>query len=261
MKEINIFISYSKDDYDYMQIIDGLCRQMEYIDYDDEKFGIRIYSDQYIVAGEAWKQKILDYIDDADLVLFVLSKKFNSSDFIQTVEIPRVMNRRAETAIGVLGIYLEECNYREYELRKTQLTPQYKGRLIPLISWENKIEGLDAIQKSIEMCSYLSIDRNPALTGKPPKGELPRDILMKNYSYKAPEPVQQLKEWATQKAVEEIKFPTPAGNSIARQVTIDNENNRIIVEDTVEVADNPLPWMIIILVGIIIAIILYISLK
>ncbi|MEM1003436.1 MAG: hypothetical protein AAGH46_12385, partial [Bacteroidota bacterium] len=68
-------------------------------------------------------------------------------------EVPLALERRKESGIGVLGIYLEDCNFSMTYLRKTQIVPQYKGRLYPIESWDKKGEYWITIKDAIEECS------------------------------------------------------------------------------------------------------------
>ena len=191
METLKIFISYAKLDYDLMTAVEFCCQQIDQIDFVGKKYKIDVWSDHHLIPGEAWKSAIIDRIKEADIVLFLFSPNFIKSDFILNTEIPLAMKRKEESEIGILGIYMEECEFGQLAFRKTQLIPLYHGKLKSISSWKKDKECWDTVKAGIEICAFNSISRLPWNKGLSQK--LPRKLQEKNFIHNAPPALQHLR--------------------------------------------------------------------
>ena len=223
MNKVKIFISYAKDDFNIMKGVEYVCKELKSIDYNKKKYEIEVWSDQYIIGGENWKETIIERIKDADVILFLISSRFIKSDFIRTVEIPLALERRQEAKIGILGIYMEECDYSQIDMRKTQIVPQYQGRLKPVVLWSRQEGCWEAIRDGIEKCAYLSIDRLP-WHNKSTKQTLPATLQEKDFEHNAPVEYQYLRNWGLMKEREKEAIKQ------AKRRQIEHENNEDILK-------------------------------
>jgi hypothetical protein len=192
MEQLNIFISYAKKDYGLMTAIEESCKQIRPITFAGKKYKINIWSDNYILPGELWKKAIVEKIKSADVVLFLISPNFISSEFITNTEIPLAMERHEESGIGILGVYMEQCDFNQLALRKTQLVPSYHGHLKPISVWKGSKICWVAIKDGIEICAYSSISKMPQNRGLPVK--LPARLQEKRFINNAPPALQQLRK-------------------------------------------------------------------
>jgi hypothetical protein len=191
MATLKIFISYAKKDYDLMTAVEFCCKEIRQIDFAGKKYKVDIWCDHHLLPGEAWKKQIVDRIKEADVVLFLLSPNFVKSDFILNTEIPLAMKRKEEAGIGILGIYMEQCDFSHLALRKQQLVPSYHGSLKPISTWSKNKICWDAVKDGIEVCAHHSIGNMPWNKGVPLK--LPAKLQEKNFVHNAPPALQHLR--------------------------------------------------------------------
>jgi hypothetical protein len=100
---LRLFISYAHKDADLKQQLlthlKGLERQGR----------IRPWEDTQIEVGSSWREAIGDAMAQCDIALFLISKDFIASDFIHSVEVERLMERREKQGIRVVPIVLRPC--------------------------------------------------------------------------------------------------------------------------------------------------------
>ncbi len=84
-------------------------------------------------AGDKFRMEIEKQIDQADCAVLMVSEAFFSSDFIQAVEVPRILSRAERGEMVVIPILLEPCDWEDFEfVRSRQMTP---GEPTPLIDY------------------------------------------------------------------------------------------------------------------------------
>ena len=107
------------------------------------------WDDRKIQPGEDWDRTIKRELEEADVVLLLVSTAALASDYIQTVEMRRALERAAAGETVVIPIILEDCQWKVPELKKLQAlpagakavrawTPQAKG-------WKSVSDGLLAV--------------------------------------------------------------------------------------------------------------------
>ena len=190
MQTLKIFISYAKNDYNLMTAIEHCCKEIKQIKFNNQIYTIDVWCDHHLLPGESWKSEITNRIKDADVILFLLSTNFLKSDFIINTEIPLAIKRKQESEIGVLGIYMEDCEFGSLKIKKTQLIPSYRGRLKAISTWKQNNECWDAVKDGIEICCYNSIANMP--WNKQYKSKLPSRLTEKNFTHNAPPELQYL---------------------------------------------------------------------
>jgi hypothetical protein len=85
--EVGLFVSYSHKNAPYLKtIFEALIQllSMKKIAY---------FDDTYIDAGREWEKMILNQIDKSSVFILLVSEHFISSEYINTVEIPRIVER------------------------------------------------------------------------------------------------------------------------------------------------------------------------
>lgn len=84
--QIPLFISYAHPDEKYVNEL-RLC-------LDDLKMDLDTWYDGFLTAGDKWDSAIKSKMDSAEIVVFVLSDRFLSSDYIKKVEIAQVLRKK-----------------------------------------------------------------------------------------------------------------------------------------------------------------------
>ena len=117
------FISYSRKDIDFVK---KLTSDLQKDDYD-------IWYDQLMTGGESWADTLSKAIEDADVILVVLSKSYQTSQWAQK-ELQIGMVRESENKTTVIPLLIEQCepplllvdksiiDFRDYEHGFRQLS-------------------------------------------------------------------------------------------------------------------------------------------
>ena len=96
------------------------------------------WDDRKIQPGEDWDKSIKRELEDADVVLLLLSTEALASHYIQTVEMKRALEREAAGECVVVPIILEHCAWELPELRKLQALPTAAK---PVRDWTPQLKG------------------------------------------------------------------------------------------------------------------------
>jgi hypothetical protein len=117
---ISIFISYSHRD-------DGLRQELDTQLSSLRRQGlISVWHDRWILAGQEWAREINHNLNDADLILLLISPDFIASDYCYDIEMKRAVERHEAGEAIVIPIiclihgdeqechaeYLERMQYR-----------------------------------------------------------------------------------------------------------------------------------------------------
>jgi TIR domain-containing protein/FHA domain-containing protein len=151
-RKAQVFISYSHEDdmcwFESGSLIPYLKRSLR----KDAEF----WHDHALEAGDVFRREIEEAIDAADLVILLISQGFVSSEFIEEVELPRIIDRAGRGELEVLPILTHPCLWEDIEfVAERQMVP---GKPTPLIEytrdageWSHaKYETLTAVKNRID---------------------------------------------------------------------------------------------------------------
>jgi hypothetical protein len=128
-------------------------------------------------AGEDWKERILEEIDQAQAAVLLITADFVVSPFIRDVELPRILKRKREDLLEIVPILLEPAKYEALDLDTLQIAPCTP----PTPMTELIAKGEHAWKKArVEIAEELSraVKRVLARTGAPePKTPTPSPAL------------------------------------------------------------------------------------
>jgi TIR domain len=106
---------------------------------------IETWHDRRILAGDELADVIDDNINDADVVLLLVSPDFIASDYCYQIEMQRAMERHAAGEARVIPVVLKPCDWRSTPFGKLLVAPK-DGR--PVVSWPDQDEAfLDVVNK------------------------------------------------------------------------------------------------------------------
>ncbi|SER52022.1 TIR domain-containing protein [Azotobacter beijerinckii] len=132
-----IFISYSHKDENHKEDLEDHLATLK------RQGVIQIWHDRKILAGDDWKGKIDHHLNDAEIIVFLISPSFLASEYCFDVEVRRAMERHAEGAAKIIPIIVRPCLWQESEFSEFQVVPR-DGQAITL--WSDKDSAwLDAI--------------------------------------------------------------------------------------------------------------------
>ena len=155
-----IFISYSHQDETWMG---RFARHFKILDL----YGTaEIWSDQRIGAGAAWETEILQAIELARVAILLISPDSLGSDFIRTVEIPRILERHKASELAIVPVLVEPCLWQAVPwLRELQMRP---WNAAPLSNPDRYWRETELVAITREVWELLADSRSPSHPKKEP---------------------------------------------------------------------------------------------
>lgn len=129
---IKVFISYAKEDTSFMH---ELTKHLKVFEKNNI---IEIWHDALIAPGENWKEEIKVHIQDAHVIILLISADFMASDYIDNIEISKSLDRSRKRETVIIPIIIRPTNYSSLEISKYQALPK-DGK--PVSTWVDKDEA------------------------------------------------------------------------------------------------------------------------
>ncbi|HEV2656567.1 MAG TPA: toll/interleukin-1 receptor domain-containing protein, partial [Ktedonobacteraceae bacterium] len=139
---VKIFICYAHEDEDQRQeLVKHLrgLKQQELID---------VWYDRNISPGAAWEREIETHLSEAQIILLLISSDFISSDYIQTYELERAMEKHERGEAIVVPIILRPVYWQGASFGKLQALPT-DGKPIKSASWYSSDEAFFNVTEGI----------------------------------------------------------------------------------------------------------------
>lgn len=105
-----VFISYSHTDSGAMK---ELCKFLKGLERNGQ---IEKWTDLQLQAGLQVKKEILTKLEEADIVIMLISQNFISSDFIYDNELPAAMKKKINGSGAIIPVYLSDSTIFDLEL-------------------------------------------------------------------------------------------------------------------------------------------------
>jgi hypothetical protein len=99
-----IFISYSHQDEVFLQQLQTYLKPLE------RKGLVDCWDDTRIAAGMKWREEIQNALDTAEIAILLISSNFLASDFIDEVELPRLLKAAETRGTLILPLILDPCD-------------------------------------------------------------------------------------------------------------------------------------------------------
>ncbi|QUY40967.1 SUMF1/EgtB/PvdO family nonheme iron enzyme [Acaryochloris marina] len=116
---IKVFISYSHQDEGLRnELVGHLSGLVQY-----EKL-IEIWHDRKIPAGSNWEQNIDSHLEEADIILFLVSSDFIRSPYCQGVEVKHALKCDQDKTVRAIPIFVRPSLYESTPLRSLQGLPR-----------------------------------------------------------------------------------------------------------------------------------------
>jgi len=132
--KLSIFISYSKKD---MKFCEQIVRELIPLKHND----IYCWSDKEIEAGDEWDSDIKNNIENANIIICILSENFLCSEYIFNHELPLIKKKDY-----LIPILYEECIWKDIDwISKLQLLNEE-----PYCQCREKGEIIDKLRKRIK---------------------------------------------------------------------------------------------------------------
>ena len=143
MSSVQLFCSYSRKDERFRDELDTHLKLMQ------RQGLIRIWHDRNIDAGEDWKSSIDENLEQADIILLLISADFIASDYCYAKEMKRALERHESGSARVIPVIVRDINLSVAPFGGIQYLPK-DGKAITLWSdrdsaWRNVSEGIQKV--------------------------------------------------------------------------------------------------------------------
>ncbi len=139
-KPIKLFYSYSQIDEALREKIEAHLKVLERQGY------LKGWRDRDIEAGGEWATEIDKNLNDADIILLLVSANFLASDYCYGIEMARAMQRHEAGEACVIPVILRPCLWQKASFGKLKALPK-DGK--PIISWKDEDEALLSVAEGI----------------------------------------------------------------------------------------------------------------
>lgn len=146
-QSVRVFYSYSHND-------EVLRNELEtHLKLLQRQLLIEPWHDRKIEAGDEWKRKIDENLEEADIILLLISPEFISSDYCWEMEMKRALERHESGEARVVPIIVRDVSWRIAPFAKLQALPK-DGKAVTTwpnkdTAWRNVSEGIERIVTQI----------------------------------------------------------------------------------------------------------------
>jgi hypothetical protein len=164
MSKISIFISYHKADVEYLHQLRVHLKGLE------RSKDVTINSESELLAGESWDERIRTFIEEADIIITLISSDYIASEFIYNKELVAVLNNEDTFIVPII---VRQTDWLSIDwLRTRQVLPR-NGK--PISMFEDFDEAYYDIARTISnLIETIEIKKSQKTKGfqKEIKGEL-----------------------------------------------------------------------------------------
>ena len=129
MLPIKLFFSYSHAD---EELRDQLATHLKLMERQGLLAG---WHDRAIPVGTEWNKHIVRELEEADIILLLISADFLASDYCWDVEVTRAMERHEAGEAVLVPVLLRPCAWEEAPFAKYQGLPR---DVRPVTEWDNR---------------------------------------------------------------------------------------------------------------------------
>jgi homoserine kinase len=136
----SVFISYSRHDGE-------MCRKLcDHLGGLRDGGFIKDWTDGQIIPGQEWESEIIRQMDNADIILLLVTSSFLGSEFIKRVELVRALERHRRGEAIVIPVILRPTDWESGGLKKLQALPT-DGK--PVSTWSDSETGYVEIARGL----------------------------------------------------------------------------------------------------------------
>lgn len=137
---VRMFVSYAHTDGEARDELEKHCALLI------RQGLLSIWSDPAISPGREWKTEIDSRLDEADIVLLLVTASFIDSDYCFGIELERALTRHKAGAARIVPVIVSPCDWEESPFGCLQALPE---RAIPVTTWRNPDEAWAAVAKGL----------------------------------------------------------------------------------------------------------------
>ena len=164
--QIKIFYSYAHEDEQWRNELEKHLSNMERQEI------ISGWHDRKIIGGKEWAHEIATKINEADIILLLISPDFMVSQYCNEVEVPLAMERHKAGEASVIPIIIHPAKWKKASFARLQALPK-DGK--PISSWLNRDEAFldveEGIRRAIEEQRKKSSTARSKMTNNKSEGQ------------------------------------------------------------------------------------------
>src|SRR5689334_2656482 len=115
---VKVFISYAHKDEAYMEALS------EHLTMLKRNAVISEWHDRKIIPGKNWKNEISNNLENAELILFLVSSTFLSSEYCFDIEFARALKKHEDGSAQLIPVVIRPCDWTSSKLGKFQALPK-----------------------------------------------------------------------------------------------------------------------------------------
>jgi len=143
---VRMFVSYAHVDKDYKEQLEN------HISVLVRNGVVYPWTDEVLMPGEIWSQSISDAINNAQLIILLISSDFLASDYCYNIEMKDALKRHEEKKAIVVPVILRACDWMDTPFSHLQALPAL-GK--PIKDWPDPdaayMNVVDGLKKSVAM--------------------------------------------------------------------------------------------------------------
>lgn len=140
MEALKVFISYSHKDEELKEELEKHLSNLK------NQGKIDPWQDRQIEAGTEWDPQIKAALENADIILLLISADFIASDYINNVELNRALERHQGGTARVVPVILRKTDLKATKIAELQSLPKDAK---PVTLWENQDEAFNNVVEGI----------------------------------------------------------------------------------------------------------------
>lgn len=139
---LNLFYSYSHEDEELRNKLEKQLKLLNREGYISE------WHDRKILSGSEIDNEISDKLEQADIILLLISADFIASDYCYEIEMTRAMERHQANDAIVVPVILRTCEWHSAPFGKLSALPR-DGKAITGPDWHSEDEAFTDVAKGI----------------------------------------------------------------------------------------------------------------
>lgn len=155
---LKVFISYSHKDESFKETLD------EHLALLKRNYVIETWNDRKLIAGQDWDNEISENLLSSDIIIFLVSSSFISSDYCFSIEMKKALELHKTQEAIVVPIIIRSCDWQSSDFGSIQGLPK---DAIPISRWDDQDDGwLNAVNGIKELIKSKATIKTPSLTSK-----------------------------------------------------------------------------------------------
>ena len=152
-RKVRIFCSYSHKDELLREELETQLKVLE------NKGLISHWHDRQITPGAEWADEIDENLENADIVLLMVSADFIASDYCYKIEMKRALERAEKGDARVVPVIVRDVDWTDTPIGHFQALPT-NGNAVTLwknkdSAWRNVSEGLEKLVREIRATKFV----------------------------------------------------------------------------------------------------------